>query len=178
MEKGPGLISLQVTGLSSGSQDRLIHSAKQSNLWKRMFFSSTDSMKVGGIIKADKSALVFTAPHTDLFNQNPLLHPVMLLLSSNCHWRSSLSRILKITLLTGTTSWSEDPGYIAATLKGLDDIINNMDNIQLCSCLYTSGPGVRLCRSHESLALFCLQAVFTCLQTWSQWSQKTLCLIP
>lgn len=48
----------------------------------------------------------------------------------------------------------------------------------LLSCLYTSGPGVPLCRSHDSPALFWLQAVFTCLQTWRQWSQKTLCLIP
>lgn len=153
-----------------------------------MFFSSTDSMKVGGIITADKSALAFTAPNTDLFNQNPLLHPVMLLLSSNCHWRSCLSRILTITLLTRATSWSEDHGYIAATLKGLDGIINAMDNIQLCYAASTH-PDQAFDSVDHRILLHCsvlkpfslvwkVQKSFFWLQTWSWWSQKTLCLIP
>lgn len=152
MEKGPGLTSLQVTGLPSGNQDLLMHSAKQSNLWKQMFFSSTDSMKVGGIITADNSPLVFTAPNTDPFNQNPLLHPVMLLLSSKCHWRS---RILPITLLT--TSWSEDHGYIDDVIKAPKGLLWTIySSVQLPLYIWTGHSTHMILLHWNSTLLYCI----------------------
>lgn len=176
MEKGQCLTSLQVTGLPSGNPDTLCKTVKSMKTNFLLLYGLHESwwqnygwqLSTGFYCsKHWPVQLTSPPPSSDTSSLFKLSLEELSELNSNNYFIISNHILIwrpRVHCRYPKGPWWHHQCYGQYTA--------------LFSCLYTSGPGVRLCGSHDSPAVFCPQAVFTCLQTWSQWSQKTLCLIP